>query len=354
MKRIGILTALALSGTLLEAASGTVFKGVCVHNVAELVPVEDGRQEFHRVSGKAHEALSDHGKKLNACNTGVEFRFVMKGDSVRLRLGGETDDAHANLRVYWGDIIADWPELTKVVHGRDCEIVLPRIRNLEALKAEARARGDRFDPEVVRLIPIGSALGLRDAEGAAEPPPDMLPKKTYLAYGSSITHGSNALAPETCYASLVGADLGADVRNLGFAGSAWMEPEVADYIAGEDFDFASFEFGVNVLNRMKDDEFERRVRYFVKTVAASHPKARILVTDIFGNRMDASGKAVAARFREIVRRVVGALSLPNVRYANGLDLLPDGTGISVGSLHPAPDGHRRIATGILARFRVWD
>lgn len=328
---------------------GVVFKGVQVFNVSDLVREADGRFAFRRAPIGVHAAFGKQGQAMNEGTTGVEFRFVLKGDSVKLRLGMPADDSHARFTVYHGDMIGDWPELNKSAHGKDSEIVIRQVGNLAGLKAAAKARGDRFDPEVVRLVMSGP-VGLRDVIGAVEPPPEaMLPKRTYVAYGSSITHGSNALSIEECYASLVGKGLGADVRNLGFAGSAALEKEVADFIAGERFDFATLEMGINILG-MKPEEFERRVRYFVHRIATSHPQAKVLAIDVFGNRMGRQGRAQAAAFRAIVKRVVGELALANVTYVNGLEILPDDIELCSGGVHPTPAGHAIIAKGLIAKF----
>lgn len=332
-------------------AGDVVFKGVQIHGVADLEPGADGLYSFRRAGKGVHLAMPNQGQAMNAGSTGVEFRFVMKGDSVKLRLGTPADDAFTRLTVYHGDIIGDWPELNKSVLGRDCEITIKNLGAREDLRSEAKAQGHRFDPSVVRLVLPWGRVGIRDVVGeVAPPPPELCPKRTYLAYGSSITHGSNALAMETCYASLVGAGLGADVRNLGFAGAARMEPEMAEFIAGLPFDYATLEMGINVLG-MAPAEFETRVRYFVRRVAESHPQAKILAIDVFGNRLGAKGREQAAAFRAIVKRVVGELALPNVTYVDGLGLLADGQDMSVGGAHPAPAGHARIAQGILARLR---
>ena len=345
------VSAFGADAPYVRAADGVVFKGVLIHNVTDLAREADGCYRFRRAPHAVHAAFGPQGKMMNVGGTGVEFRFVMKGDAVKLRLGMPADDSYARMTVYHGDIIGDWPELTKAAHGKDCEIVVRQCPNLAQLKEEAKRRGDRFDPEVVRLVLSIGGVGIRDVVGEVAPPPkEMLPKRTYLAYGSSITHGSNALSIETCYASLVGAGLGADVRNLGFAGSAAMEKEVADFIAGERFDFATLEMGINVLG-MDVAEFERRVRYFVRRIAESHPQAPILAIDVFGTRTSEASRKTAEKYRAIVRRVVAELALPNVAYVNGLDLLPNGKELSSGGVHPTPAGHALIAKGILERFR---
>lgn len=55
----------------------------------------------------------------------------------------------------------------------------------------------------------------------------------YLAYGSSITHGSSVVGPTETYAMRVARLLGMDLINLGFAGSAHFDDALATYIADD-------------------------------------------------------------------------------------------------------------------------
>ena len=325
---------------------GVVYRGLIVHNVDGLVSAPDGRVLFRRAGTIVHGVFDEHGRRMNENSTGVELRFVLRGDSVRLRLGGDTDRSVSPIRIHYGDVEGDWPDNVRMVIGRDDEIAIPR-------RQAARRKGDRFDPSVVRLVLPHGKLGIRDVIGDIEPPSAaLLPAKTYLAYGSSITHGSTAYVIEECYASLVGKALGADVRNLGFAGCARMEREMADFIAMQKFDFATLEMGVNVVSGMPEREYEDRIRYFIRRIAESHPQATILAIDIFGWMTGRPDDDRAGRYRKVLARVVAEIGCPNVTYVNGLDLLPNDTEISLGGgLHPTSAGHRLIAENILERFR---
>jgi hypothetical protein len=69
-------------------------------------------------------------------------------------------------------------------------------------------------------------------EGEIAPPrPGQIPAISYLAYGSSITHGSYALRTGETYPARVGRALGVNVINLGFGAAAYLEPEMAQWIA---------------------------------------------------------------------------------------------------------------------------
>lgn len=339
-----------LAAALLPCRADVVFQDVLLHNVSELVAEPDGLQRFRRVPQAVESALSAQGRRMNAGSTGVEIRFVLKGEKAEIRLGGATDDANATCLVYYGDFIADWPETEKVVRGRDTTLTIRPSPRRDILRRVAQEQGCRFDPDVVRIVLPQAALGIRRVSGAVAPPsPEQLPRKVYLAYGSSITHGSVATRQPMTYASLVGARLGADVRNLGFAGSCRLEPEMADYLAAQPFDYATIEMGINILG--KDPvEFERRVRYLLDKVTASHPHALILGIDVFRTVGTEKHMKDAVQYREIVSRVIRELNRPNLVHVDGWAALPSPTLLSEGFEHPAPEGHQAIAAHLNARF----
>ena len=114
--------------------------------------------------------------------------------------------------------------------------------------------------EVIRRY-IESRIGIKwweyvtihDIIGDIETPKaNQCPKSTLLSYGSSITHGSNAIDTSHTWVSLLAHNLNMDARNLGMAGSCAMEPEMVDYIASQGekghWDLATLELGINVLS----------------------------------------------------------------------------------------------------------
>lgn len=348
--KIRLFAVAALAVSFLPCRADVVFQNVLLHNVSELVAEPDGLQRFRRVPQSIEPVLSAQGRRMNAGSTGVEIRFVLKGDKAEIRLGGASDDTCATCLVYYGDFIADWPETEKTVRGRDTALVIRRSSRQDILRRVAKEQGRRFDPDVVRIVLPQTALGIRRVTGDVAPPaPEQLPRTVYLAYGSSITHGSVATRQPMTYASLVGARLGADVRNLGFAGSCRLEPEMADYLAAQPFDFATIEMGINILGN-DPVEFERRVRYLLDKVTASHPQALILGIDVFRTVGTEQHMKDAVQYREIVARVIRELGRPNLVHVDGLAALPSPTLLSEGFVHPAPEGHQAIAAYLNARF----
>jgi hypothetical protein len=85
------------------------------------------------------------------------------------------------------------------------------------------------------------------------------------------------------YAFRIAQQLGTDYLNLGFAGCALMEEEMAEYlISRKDWDFASVEMGINAVGekrRLELAEFERRIDRFTQILAAD-PRP-VFATSIF-------------------------------------------------------------------------
>ena len=322
-----------------------IFKNIDIHGCAEIEQLPNGAYATLRVPSHVNEHLSPAGKIRTTHCTGIEYRFVLKSDSVTLRFGFE-DSERCEVTVFHGDIIADWPETTKFAEGV-CEIKIIQSKNIDTLRKLAKNGSHRFSPDVVRLMFEGPRPKLLEVIGDIEAPSeDMYPKRKYLAYGSSITHGSISLHPHYNYVERVAANLSADVTNFGYAGAACLEPEFADYIADEcEFDFATLEMGINILGIAPED-YEKRVRYFVKRIAEAHPEAKIFAIDVYYCNDDIFGGGKAECFRAILKRVTEELALPNVIYVNGKTVLTDPTKLSSGLVHPAPEGVAEMAENL--------
>lgn len=169
-------------------------------------------------------------------------------------------------------------------------------------------------------------------EGDVEPPTEaMYPKKRYLAYGSSITHGSLALGTPHTYAFRLGQKLGMDYFNKGFAGGAHLEKEMAEYLCSlKNWDVATVELGINMLH-FTDEEFEKRVDDFTAILAADGRP--VFATSIFCFNDDRQEKA--ARFRKIVKKYAE----PRLTdFKDGLELLGNPAHISHDMVHPSLEG----------------
>ena len=197
----------------------------------------------------------------------------------------------------------------------------------------------RFDPKLVRVILPNGACRFLGKEGSTAPPgKEDVPACKYLAYGSSITHGSLSILPPWNYVSRIADHFGFDAVNQGYAGSAFMEKPMAEYIVKRtDWTFASVELGVNLVKEdISEEEYEERAREFLEVLAAdSRP---VFVTDIFTNLADRQERT--RKFRKIVEKYAREYRLT---YTPGTELLPDVSFLSGDLLHPSYEGQREIA-----------
>lgn len=199
-------------------------------------------------------------KSLIACRacTGVEMRFVMKSDTVTIRMGRRdpTSTVNNNIIVYRGGIQIT---LRTLVTSEYKDIVIKQpsgFENYDVMKKVSEDAGNGWDPNVIRVIFNRGAFRIMDIIDDVEPPkPEQAPAKTLLTY-----------AP-TCWASLLAYRLKTDHLNMGFVGSCWMEPEIVKYLT---------ELGINCLS-WEEDKIYERVRLVLREVAGKNPDKPIFV-----------------------------------------------------------------------------
>ena len=321
-----------------------IFQNIDFHNVSELAETEDGGYILHRFPASVEEELADGGKTANKVSTGVEFRFRMVSDKVTLKL--KYCGSATSVAIYRGGVIGSWDEITVPILGGDIRDLVIAKKNTEAMKTINSSLKSGFSNELVRVVCNSASLVYYGVEGEILPPEkEDAPSKTYLAYGSSITHGSNAFSIPMSFAFRVAESLRVDYLNLGLAGNARMEKGVIDHIAwlgvSGGWDFATVCMGINVLS-MDQREFRRRVRYAVETITAKNPEKHVFFISPIYCHADMNGEPTAARFREIVGEEAMRIKSPYVHYINGLELLSDPSGLSGDYVHPSPIGLDRI------------
>lgn len=204
-------------------------------------------------------------------------------------------------------------------------------------------------------------------------------RKTWLHHGSSISHGSNATSPTAIWPALAASLGDVELINLGFGGSALLDPFTARAMRDTPADFISVKIGINLVNAdlMRLRAFGPAVHGFLDTIRDGHPHTPLLVVSPIycpihedtpgpgafdmdalakgkvaflatGNPAERSaGKLTLTVIREQLQRIVQqrASDDPHLHYLDGLALygerdfaelpLPD-------RLHPDGATHRRI------------
>ena len=320
-----------------------IFKNLEFHNVGELRAVPDGRGwRLQRVPENVRLALNEGAQMRVLQPDACEIRFTADGPS-RLTLSSE---GQTKVTVFCG-----------LFDSRQRFLIGPQPQTIEIATPETLAqlaptycRDMAFSPRVFRLIfggPQRDPVIFHGIEGENVRPPAAtdLPALRYLAYGTSITHGFDAEGPHLSYVSQAARHLGADLINLGVGGSAFCEPEFADYIADrDDWQIATLALSVN-MREFAIDEFYKRVSYMVNRIAGSDLTRAVACITLYPFFLDFGivpkdkpFKAHSEEYRQALRDAVAACPHHNARLIEGPDLLTDISGLTADLLHPGDNG----------------
>ncbi|MDR5784836.1 SGNH/GDSL hydrolase family protein [Caballeronia sp. LZ065] len=204
-------------------------------------------------------------------------------------------------------------------------------------------------------------------------------RKTWMHHGSSISQGSNGDSPTSIWTALAARLAEVELINLGFSGSALLDPFTARVMRDTPADFISVKMGINLVNfdLMRVRAFGPAMHGFIDTIRDGHPHTPLLiVSPLFcpiheatpgpgafdfaalaegriafratGNPDDVqAGKLTLQVIRDELRRIIEqrAADDPNLHYLDGMCLygpedhtaypLPD-------ALHPDGATHRFI------------
>ena len=312
-----------------------IFQNIDFHNVAEVEAYEGGWRLW-RVPANVRAAANDKLRETTAAySTGIELRFLMRSDTVTIRLRSVPIAEGQMAYLYFGSLQGGWQQSSFIIRNDVTTITLHRPGNLPQMQEISREAGLPFSPEVVRLVlPYGNII-FHGVEGEVVPPTaEMFPKATLLSYGSSITHGSLALASPYTYPFRLAQKLGCDYLNHGFAGTALCDRAIAEWlVSSREWDFATLEMGINMLG-MEEKEFEERVDVFTGIFADDGRP--VFATSIFRFNGDRSRG-------DVFRRIVRKYAEKRLHFIDGLELLEQPEFISQDMVHPSLEGIAQIA-----------
>ena len=192
-------------------------------------------------------------------------------------------------------------------------------------------------------------------------------RRRWLHHGSSISQGSNATRPTAIWPAVAARLGGVELTNLGFSGSALLDPFTARALRDTPADVISIKMGINVvhLDLMRLRAFGPAVHGFLDTIREGHPDCPLLVISpvlcpihedtpgpgafdmaalatgqmrfcATGDPAEtAAGKLTLRVIRAELARIVSerAVEDPNIHYLDGLELY----GSLDAAEHPLPD-----------------
>ncbi|MFI6377365.1 GDSL-type esterase/lipase family protein [Streptomyces sp. NPDC050546] len=104
-------------------------------------------------------------------------------------------------------------------------------------------------------------------------------RRVWLHHGSSISHGSDAASPTAIWPAIAASLGGVELVNLGFGGSAMLDPFTARAMRDTPADLISVKVGINIVNGdvMRLRAFGPAVHGFLDTIRDGHPDTPLLV-----------------------------------------------------------------------------
>lgn len=296
---------------------------------------------------RAALAANPNGMVVGKKAVGTEIRF--RTDSPRARLYVKSLQGTLPVRIYRGNWLVREEPLRE--GSTNCiELSAPDAVSAERYRelSERFPNSFYFSPALWRLVFDHQDIlfeGLDTGGNEVFPPTrEELPPRRWLAYGSSITHAN----PEG-YVHVAAERLGWDVMNKGMAGACLCEPEMATYLAEEDWDIATLELGINMRSVFPPEDFEARAGHLIRTLREQNPGKPIGVIDIFDNYAtgtDTQNGRWEAAYRESLDNIVDTIGDPAVVRIPARDVMDDFRCLSSDFVHPTRTGHGRMGANL--------
>lgn len=307
-------------------------------NVCEVQKCDKG-YILNRYPESIQKHMSIRGSWIAGMSCGTEIRFVKEQPGV-VRVCMYADMGECCCMLYRGDrcekifTIPDSTFYNLEIGENRCDAV----QNLEFFEH------DVFSKDVVRIILFSSRVILSSIETYGrkirKPKSEELPKTTIFAYGSSITHGTAAVAAPLTYISTTARLLGAQVMNKGLGGACFNEKEVADFFAENmNYDYMIYECGTNMIDDFSLDEIERRCTYLIKKMLEKNPNKKIFVLTPPVPRIQYDKPVFYKDIVETVKKIHSNVNSAMCIFINSEEFEDSTTYVTTDMVHPSTEGH---------------
>jgi lysophospholipase L1-like esterase len=227
---------------------------------------------------------------------------------------------------------------------------------LSAVRQPARILLPERDPGTVVRLYLPEAVELR-VSALSPVDGEIMPAARgplWVVYGDSISQGWSVTEPGLAWPSLVADELGFDLVNLGFAGSARGELPTADAVGASGADAVAVAWGTNAWSSLPTDAtgIAGTMRLFLTALRQGLPDAPVVVVSPIvrpaaedtRNRFGATLHDLRAALEDAVLRFAADTDDHRLTLVPGSDLLRDGQ--LVDGIHPGDDGHRTLAASL--------
>jgi hypothetical protein len=178
--------------------------------------------------------------------------------------------------------------------------------------------------------------------------------KRIVVYGSSIVHGASASRPGMAYPAILQRHFGYDVINLGFSGSAKMEPELAHYLATVPADV----YILDCIPNPSPEQIRERSYPFIKYLREHQPQVPIILVETVFRQNGLWDQQVGARVKqqnEAIRQTYERLKkegFKNIYYIESFRLIGDDHEATIDGVHLTDLGFKRMSETLIPVIKM--
>jgi hypothetical protein len=305
---------------------------------------------YHRISASDTRAMPDAIKRLAKRSAGIAILFETNSTSIRAKWklheevyrANMTPAAHSGLDLYclrngkWQFIRVALPDkgtsqLQVIVERMDSTLkqfmlYLPLYNTVDSLQIG-------IDNNAIIRSPATPAIDT---------------SKRVVIYGSSIVQGASASRPGMAYPAILQRQFGYDFINLGFSGSAKMEPALAEYLATVRADC----FVLDCIPNPTPQQIEERSYPFIKYLLTHRPEVPIIIVETvfrenahwdqrLGERVRAQNKAIRQTWEQLKKE-----GYKNIYYVESSLLTGNDHEATIDGVHLTDLGFSRMAAAL--------
>lgn len=302
----------------------------------------DNNNEYYRLDAEKKDSYSWENSDLAHHTSGATLRFITDAKEIMLRVilkNSTTDMPNMSARGSYGFDVYVGSGMEREYCGKPMQYMTDAYDFTDTIELSGEIQ------EVMINLPLYAGIdkievGFPSDAGIAKAPERNF--GTIAFYGSSITQGACVSRPGLSYSNIICRMFDADNMNLGFAGSARGEQEVAEYIASREIDAFVMDYDYN-----NTPEGLQETHYaFYETVRKAHPDIPIVMVTRPVYTKSSSEDQIRRQkiIKESYDRAV-ADGDNNVYYVNGNDFfnktMPDL--YTADMTHPNDLGHYHMA-----------
>jgi lysophospholipase L1-like esterase len=185
------------------------------------------------------------------------------------------------------------------------------------------------------------------------------PKKSWLCYGSSITHSRRGHSPAQTWPGIVARQTNLANINLGYAGQCMMEPLVAKQISEQRFDYISLCLGINCYGGgvYSPRSFQQMALGFISRIREHHPDTPLLLVSPIYSPGRETKKTNGLSLQDMRHELETGVALwqqhmndQNIHYLSGLEIFgKNSVHLMPDDLHPDGDGMYVMADNFMRK-----